>query len=152
MTVNVDTYVLPEESDLFLSEVLPSAHPLRIAWGVLTSEEKTGYLAAALRRLEALNYAGDKVWYYQPLKFPRYARNYPFNYDDAPDEVKRAQVVWATEILREEMFVKKRNTEACVALGFIDESQKLETQTYENDVPKRVKELLQRWLTSWRRV
>ena len=150
MQVNVDTYVLPEDSNRYLSEVLPSSNALRVAWEVLTDEEKTGYLLAAMRRLENLNYAGERVWYYQPLKFPRIARNHPPQFDSAPDAVKRAQVVWAAEILREEMFLKRRNTDACLALGFISSAD--QGATTETHTPKRVTELLHRWLTSWRRV
>lgn len=47
MTENIDTYVMPEESDKFLAEVLPASDPLRITWEVLTDEEKEGYLSAA---------------------------------------------------------------------------------------------------------
>lgn len=146
MTVNVDTYVLPEESNQLISEVLPASNPLRIAWEVLTDEEKAGYLTTALRRMESLNYVGERVWYYQPLKFPRFARNHPLSMDKAPIEVQRAQAVWATEILREEMFLKKRNVEICTALGIAD------TAIDEKRLPVRVEELLHRWLTSWRRV
>ena len=38
MTENLDTYVMPEDSDQFLAEVLPAANPLRITWEVLTDE------------------------------------------------------------------------------------------------------------------
>ena len=44
MTVNVDTYVLPNESNLFLKEVLPMNNPLRITWEVLSDEEKEDLL------------------------------------------------------------------------------------------------------------
>lgn len=145
MTVGVDTYVLPEESNLLISQVLPASNPLRQAWEVLDDAEKEGYLAAALRRLENLNFVGERVWYYQPLKFPRFARMQPLKMDGAPDEVKRAQAVWATEILREELFIKKRNVEVCKALGIPD-------HTASDRLPVQVEELLHRWLTSWRRV
>ena len=147
MTENVDTYVLPDESNQFLAEVLPASDPLRVAWEVLTKEEKAGYLSAALQRIENLNYVGDRAWYLQPLKFPRIARNIPINFEKAPLEVKRAQVVWAAEILREELFVKRRNTDACLALGFIQTANGITEQ-----IPKRVEQLLHRWLTSWRKV
>lgn len=149
MKVNVDTYVLPEESDRFLAEVLPSSNPLRQAWEVLSCEEKEGYLLASMRRLEAVNYKGDRVWFYQALKFPRIARNIPPDFQNAPVEVKRAQVVWATDVLREELFVKRRNNEACIALGLVKAGT--ETQS-ESKMPKLVYELLHRWMTSWRRV
>lgn len=145
MTVGVDTYVLPEESNTLISQVLPASNPLRQAWEVLDDEEKEGYLAAALRRLENLNFAGERVWAYQPLKFPRYARRQPMELDGAPVEVQRAQAVWATEILREELFIKKRNIEVCRALGIPDAAA-------NERVPVQVEELLHRWLTSWRRV
>lgn len=147
MTVNEDTYVLPEDSDFFLQQVLPSSNPLRITWEVLEKEEKAGYLATALRRVENLQFIGDKAWWYQELKFPRIARGIPANFDEAPDEVKRAQVYWAAVIARDELYIKRRNNDACVALGLI----KQETQAVE-EVPKRVKELLHRWLTNWRKV
>lgn len=147
MTVNEDTYVLPEDSNKFLAEVLPATNPLRITWEVLSEEEKEGYLASALRNLEAMNYIGDKVWWYQPLKFPRIARGRPPEFEEAPKEVKRAQVFWASVIANEELFIKRRNNDACVSLGLISgEAKAVET------IPYKVKELLQRWTTNWRRV
>lgn len=144
MTVNVDTYVLPEDSNSFLSEVLPTSNPLRVAWEVLTVEEKEGYLAAAVRRLENLNYKGERVRYYQALKFPRITRNIPPLFDTAPSEIKRAQVYWAAEIMKEELFEKRRNVEACNAMGIVFQEKK--------EVPKLIYDLLNRWLTSWRKI
>ena len=147
MTVNVDTYVLPEDSNSFLADVLPASDPLRVAWEVLSEQEKEGYLAAAVRRLENLNYKGERVWYLQPLKFPRIARNIPPDFHEAPMEIKRAQVLWAAYVMREELFIKRRNTEACLALGIIKG-----VETAMEETPKKVLDLLNRWLTSWRRV
>ncbi len=147
MTVNVDTYVLPEDSAPFLAEVLPASNPLSVAWEVLTDKEREGYLAAAVRRLENLNYKGDRVWHYQALKFPRIARNIPPDFTNAPMEVKRAQVLWAAYIMRDELFIARRNTEACLALGIIKEANEA-----TEEQPKKVLELLNRWLSSWRRV
>jgi hypothetical protein len=147
MTVNVDTYVLPEDSDFFLAEVLPPSDALRVTWEVLEPEEKAAYLSAALRRLENLQFTGDKAYYYQPLKFPRIARGIPPDFTNAPIEVKRAQVTWAAEIVREELYEKRRNTEACIALGFLTDAG-----TATGGTPESVKTLLHRWLTSWRRV
>lgn len=149
MTVNVDTYVLPTESDLLLSEVLPTSNPLRITWAVLTEEEKAGFLQAAIRRLEGLNVVGQKVYWWQSLKFPRIAREIPPNFQEAPREVKRAQVVWAADIAREELYVKRRNAAACFALGMLKETTGGE---YVNKTPTLVKELMHKWITQWRRV
>ena len=145
--VNVTTYVLPDDSDSLLLSVLPASDPLSVAWGVLDAVEKEGFLTAAVRRLEALNYAGQRAFYTQPLKFPRIARNHPVDFNNAPLEVKQAQVVWAAEIMREELFVKRRNTAACLALGLIKEANNVSAT-----VPHRVNELLHRWLTSFRRL
>lgn len=148
MTVNVDTYVLPEDSNAYLSEVLPASNPLRVTWEVLTDEEKKGYLAAALVRLENIHYKGDRVYRWQPLKFPRISRGIPVNFNDAPIEVKRAQVVMAAEIVRKELYLKRRNSEACMALGILNETEIENTK----ELPLRVEELLHKWLTSWRRI
>jgi hypothetical protein len=147
MTVNEDTYVLPEDSDQFLAEVLPASNPLRITWEVLSTEEKEGYLSSALRNIDALTFIGNKVWCYQPLQFPRIARGYPVDYDNAPREVKRAQVYWAAWIAKDELYVNRRNNDACLALGLIKEP----TPSVDG-VPPRVKEILHRWLTNWRKV
>jgi hypothetical protein len=147
LTVNENTYVLPKDSNEFLREVLPTSNPLWVTWEVLTDEEKAGYLAAAVRRLEDLNFIGDKVWFYQALKFPRIARGIPVDFNDAPDEIKRAQVYWAAVIARDELYVKRRNNDACLALGLIKTAG-----TPTGEIPKTVKELLHRWLTSWRKV
>ena len=147
MTANVDTYVLPADSNELLSKILPTTNPLRITWGVLTDEEKEGYLAAALRRLENLHFVGRKVSFWQPLQFPRIAPKLPPDFDNAPLEVKKAQVLWAAEIMRQEVYVKRRNTDACLALGLINS----DIGQPENATPNGVKELLHRWITSWRR-
>lgn len=146
MTENVDTYVLPEDSDHFLAEVLPTTDPMRITWEVLENEEKEGYLAAALYRLEELNFIGDKAWYYQPLKFPRIARGLPVNFEKAPLEIKRAQVLWAADIAREELYVKRRNKDACMALGLASDTPP------QSSIVSRVTALLHRWVTRWRKV
>jgi hypothetical protein len=147
MEVNVDTYVLPENSNSFLSEVLPTSNPLRITWEVLTDKEKEGYLASSLRNLEAINYIGEKVWSYQDLKFPRIARGRPPEFEEAPKEVKRAQVYWAAVIANDELYINRRNNDACLALGLIS----AETKEVEG-IPRKVKELLQKWTTNWRKV
>ena len=61
--------------------------------------------------------------------------------------------VWASEIVREELYVKRRNADACLALGIItkDNSGELPVGSVPPP-PARVKELLHRWLTSWRRI
>ena len=146
MQENVDTYVLPEDSNVFLSEVLPASNPVRITWEVLTDEEKEGYLAAALQKIENLNFIGYKAYFYQPLKFPRIARGLPVNFTKAPMEIKRAQALWASDIMREELYVKRRNNDACVSLGIITETVNTE------QVETKVKELLHRWLSSWRAI
>lgn len=147
MTVNVDTYVLPEDSNSLLLQVLPATDPLAVAWGVLNNAEKAGFLTSSVRKLEALNYAGQRAFYYQPLKFPRIARNHPIDFNEAPLEVKQAQVVWAAEIMREELFVRRRNSAACIAIGVINEQQ-----ATADRIPHRVAELLHRWLTNFRRI
>ena len=147
LEVNENTYVLPQDSNAFLQEVLPSSNPLRITWEVLDEEEKAGYLADAVRRIEDLQFIGDKAWYYQALKFPRIARGIPINFDEAPEEVKRAQVYWAAVIARDELYIKRRNNDACVALGLVKA-----VETPVEPVPRRVRELLHKWLTSWRKV
>lgn len=146
MTENVDTYVLPEESNRFLAEVLPTSDPMRITWEVLTDEEKKGYLQSALWRLEDMNYIGDKAYFYQPLKFPRIARGLPVNFERAPLEVKRAQVLLAADIAVEELYVNRRNTEACITLGLVGKTP------VPSGALKKVETLLHRWITAWRKV
>lgn len=145
MTENIDTYVLPVDSDKFLAEVLPASDPLRVTWEVLTEEEKEGYLSAALWKLEDFNFKGEKARFHQPLKFPRIARGLPVNFEKAPLEIKRAQVLIAADISREELYIKKRNEEACVALGLV------RTQNVIN-YSEKVTALLTRWLTQWRKI
>ena len=144
MKENVDTYVLPEDSNVFLAEVLPTSNPLRITWEVLTVEEKKSYLSAALQRLENLNFIGDKAFFFQPLKFPRIARGIPVDFQNAPVEIKRAQVLYAVDIMRDELYVGRRNKEACLSLGIIEDAP------YQG-IEDKVKELLHRWLCSWRK-
>lgn len=142
----ITTYVLPEDSDRYLSQVLPTSNPLRITWGVLEKEEKEGYLYAALRKLENMTFVGRKVNFYQPLKFPRIARDIPPNFVDVPDEVKRAQVLLAVEIMCDELYIRRRNEDACLALGIIQSAEQ------RCSLSVKVNELLHRWTTSWRKV
>lgn len=153
MTENVDTYVTTTEADQIISETYPPASPLSVSWVVLTETEKERFLAVALERMENLAYKGDRAYYFQSLQFPRIARGIPANFHDAPIEVKRAQAVWASEIVREELYVKRRNADACLALGIStkDNSGELPVGSVPPP-PARVKELLHRWLTSWRRI
>ena len=166
MRVNVDTYVLPNESNSYLVEVLPMSNPLRITWEVLTSEEKEGYLSAALRNIESLTYTGKKTVYGQKLKFPRtkYGNNYfgvgygriemlsspygGYNANIVPNEIKRAQVYWAAYLANQEIYVTRRNNDACISLGLI----KAENNNVASDTPKKVIELLHNWVTNWRRI
>lgn len=145
--VNVNTYVLSEDSDDVLATVLPASNPLRITWEVLEPEEKRGYLFSALRNLESLHFVGNKLNFFQPLKFPRTARGLPTNFESAPDEVKQAQVYWAAILANDELYVQRRNVDACVNLGLLRD----ETAQQE-DLPQKVKELLHDWITSWRRI
>lgn len=162
MTESVDTYVLPEDSNKYLSEVLPTSNPLRITWEVLTDEEKAEYLSAALRCIENLTFIGTKTYRGQPLKFPRIRiasgslydhhramrfGSVAFDCKKIPDEVKRAQVYWAAELVREELYVKRRNEDACISLGLIKAERFAKA-----DVPKKVKELLHNWITNMRRI
>ena len=152
LTLNEDTYVLADESDSLLSEVLPASNPLRISWAVLDEHEKESFLKSALRRLEGLNVVGEKARFHQALKFPRLTRGVPYDFNSAPLEVKRAQVVWALEILREELYEKKRNESACVALGILNKPTATETSQNGYKTPKLVKELMHKWITQWRRL
>lgn len=146
MTENLDTYVMPEDSNQFLAEVLPAANPLRITWEVLTDEEKEGYLSAALRKIEDMHFVGDRAYFYQPLKFPRIARGLPVNFEKAPLEIKRAQALIAADIAREELYIRRRNKEACIALGVAKENP------VPSAVADKVNMLLHRWITRWRKV
>lgn len=146
MIENIDTYVMPEDSNRFLAEVLPASNPLRITWEVLTPEDKEGYLAAALRKLEDMYFIGEKAFFYQPLKFPRIARGLPVNFDKAPLEIKRAQVLYAADIARQELYIRRRNKEACIALGVATETPA------PSSVEEQARSLLHRWVTNWRKI
>jgi hypothetical protein len=148
LILNEHTYVLPKESNKYLSEVLPPSDPLRITWEVLSDEEKECYLVSALRRLEEMHFIGSKVSYWQPLKFPRIAEGIPTNFDEAPIEIKRAQVVIAVDIVREELYLKRRNVDACTALGITSKNNVAESL----GIAKKINSLLHRWITNWRRV
>lgn len=146
MIENIDTYVMPEDSNRFLAEVLPASNPLRITWEVLTPEDKEGYLSAALRKLEDMHFIGEKAFFYQPLKFPRIARGLPVNFDKAPLEIKRAQVLYAADIARQELYIRRRNKEACIALGVATETPA------PSSIEEQARSLLHRWVTNWRKI
>lgn len=147
MVENIDTYVTIEEADKFASEMYSPAHPLMVTWEVLTDEEKERFLFVALERIENLNYIGQRVSYFQKLQFPRIANGIPVDFEHAPESVKKAQTAWALEIVREELYIGRRNADACVALGLIEQNER------QNDaIPEKVKDLLKRWLTSWRKI
>lgn len=152
MTVNVDTYVMVMEADKIVTETYPPASPLAVSWAVLSDTEKERFLAVALERMENLSYKGERAYYFQPLQFPRITRGVPADFQNVPMEVKRAQAVWATEIMREELYVKRRNTDACLALGILTKDSAGVFAGAVPPPPARVKELLHRWLTSWRKI
>lgn len=146
MLENVNTYVLPDNSNSILAEVLPMYHPARVTWEVLTAEEKEGYLKAAVNRIEDMQFIGDRARYFQPLKFPRIARGLPVDFQNAPDEVKKAQVVIAADIMQHELYVLRRNADACKSLGILEETPP------PSSLAGKAEELLHRWRTNWRRV
>lgn len=149
MTENIDTYVMPEDSEFFLSEVLPEKNPVRITWEVLSDEEKKDFLSSALREIESMQFIGERAYFFQPLKFPRIARGLPVNFEKAPPEIKRAQVLIAANIARYELYIQKRNKEACSAFGLISENAQ---EDYKNIIKEKANELLHRWVTNWRKV
>lgn len=149
LNLNENTYVMPEDSNALLAEVLPTSNPLRVTWEVLSTDEQASYLAAAVRSIEAMNFTGTKAFFHQPLKFPRVARGIPVDFENAPLEVKRAQVLIAADIARDELYVRRRNTEVCVALGVAKITDTAQIPKYGVE---KAKELLTRWITSWRRV
>lgn len=151
MTENVDTYATVEKADEFVSEMYPPAHPLRVTWEILTESEKERFLYVALERIENLNYIGRRAYSNQPLHFPRIARGMPVDFENVPKTVKKAQTAWALEVVREELYIKRRNNDACTSLGIITTEQSIE-RTGENVMPAKVRELLKRWLTNWRKI
>jgi hypothetical protein len=146
MTENVNTYVLPEDSDNLLYDVLPMYHPARVAWEVLSLKEKEGYLRAALNQIEDMQFIGERARYLQQLKFPRIARGLPIDFNNAPLEIKQAQVVIAVDIMQKELFVLRRNNDACESLGIIPQTPP------PSSLKGKGEELLHRWRTNWRRV
>lgn len=96
LEVGVNTYCTLEEANKLVKSNYPIGD-FAAYWVGLTDEQKEQMLINSAIEMETLPVAGAKVFYNQPLQFPRKSNFYRFN--QIPNEVKDAQVVNALETM-----------------------------------------------------
>lgn len=96
LEVGVNTYCTLEEANKLVKSNYPIGD-FAAYWVGLTDEQKEQILINSAIEMETLPVAGAKVFYNQPLQFPRKSNFYRFN--QIPNEVKDAQVVNALETM-----------------------------------------------------
>lgn len=96
LEVGVNTYCTLEEANKLIKSNYPIGD-FAAYWVGLTDEQKEQILINSAIEMETLPVAGAKVFYNQPLQFPRKSNFYRFN--QIPNEVKDAQVVNALETM-----------------------------------------------------
>lgn len=94
LEVGVNTYCTLEDANNLVKCNYPVGD-YAAYWSGLTDEQKEQMLINSAIEMETLPVAGAKVFYNQPLQFPRKSNFYRFN--QIPDEVKNAQVINALE-------------------------------------------------------
>ena len=96
LDVNSNSYISADEANAFVSENLLSAENQRVAWELLSTDDKELYLKRAAEEIESLKFVGIKYDEGQKMAFPR---KYILHEDEeVPQNVKDAQVLEALEL------------------------------------------------------
>lgn len=114
ITVGTDTYISIADADTYVDLFYLSADAKKVAWDLLSDEDKEIHLRRATQSLESVKYPGLKQEENQALSFPRQSialiplrRNYSYSEywsdlwlesTDVPDDVKFAEVEEALEM------------------------------------------------------
>ena len=106
LEIGVNTYCTLDEANKLVKSNYPIGD-FAAYWAGLTNEQKEQLLINSTEEMETLPVAGAKLFYNQPLQFPRKSDFYRFN--QIPKEVKDAQVVNAVESLLVSIGAKARD-------------------------------------------
>lgn len=91
-----NTYVTIAEADSIVANKF-ALDSIAAYWDGLSDQEKEAFLTESALEIESLPVAGIKLYFTQPLQFPR--RSLFYKGWETPQEVKDAQVVNAVEIM-----------------------------------------------------
>ncbi len=97
LEIGKNTYVTIAEADE-IANTKTIVDSTAVYWSGLSDYEKEAFLTESAMEIEQLPVAGIKLFYNQPLQFPRRANFY--RELSIPREVKEAQVVNAIELLK----------------------------------------------------
>jgi len=113
LEIGINTYCSLDEANDIISANYPIGDNCHY-WNALTDEQKGGLLIKSTMEMERLPVAGVKVFYNQPLQFPRKSNFYKFN--TIPDEIKHAQVINCMDMLLITLGLKKADGKVLTSL------------------------------------
>lgn len=106
LEIGTNTYCTLEEANKIVKETYPVGFNSAY-WDGLTDEQKESLLIESAEEMELLPVAGVKLFYNQPLQFPR--RSTFFRQNEIPREVKDAQVINAFNMFLISLGVKQQD-------------------------------------------
>ena len=106
LEIGKNTYCTLEDANRIVKETYPIGSNAAY-WDGLDDEQKENLLIESAEEMELLPVAGVKLFYNQPLQFPRRATFYRQN--DIPREVKDAQVINALDMLLINLGIKQQD-------------------------------------------
>jgi len=106
LEIGKNTYCTLEDANRIVKETYPIGS-ISAYWDGLTDEQKEHLLIESAEEMELLPVAGVKLFYNQPLQFPR--RSMFYRQNDIPREVKDAQVVNAVDMLLDNLGIKPKD-------------------------------------------
>ena len=96
LELGVNTYCSLEDADSLVKQLFPIGDNLAY-WNALNEEQKEQLLINSASEIEKLPIAGVKLFWNQPLQFPR--RSNFYRYNETPKEVMEAQVINAVDMM-----------------------------------------------------
>ena len=96
LEIGTNTYCTIADADSFVAQIYPIGDN-QAYWSALSDEQKEQLLINSAKEMETIPVAGVKLFYNQPLQFPRKSNFYRYN--EIPSEVKEAQVANAVDML-----------------------------------------------------
>lgn len=106
LEIGKNTYCTLEDANRIVKETYPIGSNAAY-WDGLDDEQKENLLIESAEEMELLPVAGVKLFYNQPLQFPR--RSMFYRQNDIPREVKDAQVINALDMLLVELGIKQQD-------------------------------------------
>lgn len=107
LEIGKNTYCTLDDANRIVKETYPLGSN-KAYWDGLDDEQKELLLIEAAEEMELLPVAGVKVFYNQPLQFPRKSNFYRDN--EIPREVKDAQVINAVEMMLVHLGIQSERT------------------------------------------